>query len=406
MCGSSPNASYWSTGNWRTRAASSTDWCTNSPRPHRRKTRTRPPRASQSRRHRRPTRPSCYRCPASAPASSLVCLPRVATRCGGGTTPRFAVSAGWRRSPGVQEPARGAPPGCPRPAARRRLPLGSRRRPPRPGQPRQVSGAAQPRPWTRPLPALSGRPPAQRRLRHAPRRHLLRPAPCRKCHRVNSQHTPSIDIPHALASPMTKRLVGAVGTSSAACPRRGGRVFASTATAASMRHPVTSRPSRPPSRRRKKTLAKWWGVLFILPLPDSVVRSSSSHSRVAKKLSAIALSKQSPTEPIDSATPRSRQRAPKASEVYWQPWTLSYMSRARSRSRSLLAPSDRQHARVLAAVKAPRYVGLTALTTAPRTLGLALVGRRSILSPPMGPGCRGLAEVHRRRRLLTVTGSA
>ena len=66
---------------------------------------------------------------------------------------------------------------------------------------------------------------------------------------------------------MTKRLVGAVGTSSAACPRRGGRVFASTAPAASMRHPVTSRPSRPPSRRRKKTLAKWWGVLFILPLP-------------------------------------------------------------------------------------------------------------------------------------------
>ena len=46
-----------------------------------------------------------------------------------------------------------------------------------------------------------------------------------------------------------------------------GRVFASTATAASMRHPVTSRPSRPPSRRRKKALAKWWGVLFILPLP-------------------------------------------------------------------------------------------------------------------------------------------
>ena len=61
---------------------------------------------------------------------------------------------------------------------------------------------------------------------------------------------------------MTKRLVGAVGTSSAACPQRGGRVFASTAPAASMRHPVTSRPSRPPSRRRKKTLAKWWGVLY------------------------------------------------------------------------------------------------------------------------------------------------
>ena len=72
------------------------------PRPHRRKTRTRPPRPSQSRRHRRPTRPSCSRCPASAPASSLRCWPRVVTRCGGGTTTRFAVSAGWRRSPGVR----------------------------------------------------------------------------------------------------------------------------------------------------------------------------------------------------------------------------------------------------------------------------------------------------------------
>ena len=64
---------------------------------------------------------------------------------------------------------------------------------------------------------------------------------------------------------MTKRLVGAVGTSSAACPSRGARVFASTATAASMRHPVTSRPPRSPSRRRKKVLAKWWGVLFTWP---------------------------------------------------------------------------------------------------------------------------------------------
>ena len=76
---------------------------------------------------------------------------------------------------------------------------------------------------------------------------------------------------------MTKRLVGAVGTSSAACPRRGGRVFASTAPAASMRHPVTSRPSRPPSRRRKKTLAKWWGVLFILPLPPLYLAATTSH---------------------------------------------------------------------------------------------------------------------------------
>jgi transposase InsO family protein len=48
-------------------------------------------------------------------------------------------------------------------------------------------------------------------------------------------------------------------------------------------------------------------------------RSSNSHSRVAKKLSHIALSKQSPTEPIDGRTRASRQRSPKAIEVYWVP---------------------------------------------------------------------------------------
>ena len=43
--------------------------------------------------------------------------------------------------------------------------------------------------------------------------------------------------------------------------------------------------------------------------------------RVAKKLSAIALSKQSPIEPIEGRTPASRQRWPKAIEVYWLPWS-------------------------------------------------------------------------------------
>ena len=42
----------------------------------------------------------------------------------------------------------------------------------------------------------------------------------------------------------------------------------------------------------------------------------SSHSRVAKKLSAIALSKQSPADPVEVTTPISRHRLPKASEVY------------------------------------------------------------------------------------------
>ena len=59
--------------------------------------------------------------------------------------------------------------------------------------------------------------------------------------------------------------------------------------------------------------AWWWSW--------KCVRSSSSHSRVAKKLSAMALSKQSPTEPIDGTTPHRRQRSPKAKEVDWQPWS-------------------------------------------------------------------------------------
>ena len=50
-------------------------------------------------------------------------------------------------------------------------------------------------------------------------------------------------------------------------------------------------------------------------------RSRSSHSSVAKKLSAIALSWQSPTEPIEATTPRSRQRFANAYDVYWLPWS-------------------------------------------------------------------------------------
>jgi len=49
--------------------------------------------------------------------------------------------------------------------------------------------------------------------------------------------------------------------------------------------------------------------------------SSNSHSRVAKKLSHMALSKQSPTDPIEGLTAASSQRRPKASEVYWLPWS-------------------------------------------------------------------------------------
>ena len=52
----------------------------------------------------------------------------------------------------------------------------------------------------------------------------------------------------------------------------------------------------------------------------------SSHSSVAKKLSAMALSKQSPADPVEGTTPISRHRLPKASEVYCEPLTLSYLS--------------------------------------------------------------------------------
>jgi hypothetical protein len=46
-------------------------------------------------------------------------------------------------------------------------------------------------------------------------------------------------------------------------------------------------------------------------------RARSSHSSVAKKLSHMALSYASPTEPIDGRTPASRQRRPNSIEVYW-----------------------------------------------------------------------------------------
>src|SRR5437764_779764 len=46
-------------------------------------------------------------------------------------------------------------------------------------------------------------------------------------------------------------------------------------------------------------------------------RASNSHSSVAKKLSHMALSYASPTEPIEGRTPASRQRWPNSIELYW-----------------------------------------------------------------------------------------
>ena len=93
ICGSPPNASPWSTASSITRATSSSGWCISSPMLLRRTTPTRPRRTSHRRRS-PGMRPSCCRCPALAPRCSRCCLPREATRWGGGTTTRFAVSAG------------------------------------------------------------------------------------------------------------------------------------------------------------------------------------------------------------------------------------------------------------------------------------------------------------------------
>ena len=56
---------------------------------------------------------------------------------------------------------------------------------------------------------------------------------------------------------------------------------------------------------------------FGLCLEPAAMRSS--HSSVAKKLSHMALSYASPTEPIEGRTPASRQRWPNSIEVYCEP---------------------------------------------------------------------------------------
>ena len=127
-----------------------------------------------------PDAPSCSRCPVSAPRCSPRWLPRVATPYSGGTMKHFAVCGGGFGHPAFgQEPGRDAASGGPRTTARRRLPLGPRRRPTRSGQPGQASGATRPAATDTPAPCVGSRPPAQRRLRDAARRRLLRPARCR-----------------------------------------------------------------------------------------------------------------------------------------------------------------------------------------------------------------------------------
>ena len=113
-------------------------------------------------------------------AAILLSLPGIGTKVlatllaeGSGATAglqrtSLSLRGGSGHPPFGQEHDRDTATSSPRPAARRRLPLGPRRRPTRSGQPRQVPVAASPWSWPRPRSALGGRPPAERRLRDAP----------------------------------------------------------------------------------------------------------------------------------------------------------------------------------------------------------------------------------------------
>src|SRR6266852_99809 len=108
-------------------------------------------------------------------------------------------------------------------------------------------------------------------------------------------------------------------------------------------------------------------------------RSSSSHSSVAKKLSHIALSKQPPTEPIEGRTPASRQRWPKASEVYWAD------SNGRRNIRFKLI--ERYWSKASAGVFHPRaFRGLELRVIATAAMSSALCALRSV---PFGKYWRG-----------------
>jgi len=65
------------------------------------------------------------------------------------------------------------------------------------------------------------------------------------------------------------------------------------------------------------------GALLVDPRGNAngACRSNSSHWRVAKKLSATALSSASPTVPIEPISPAVRRRWPHTQEQYWDPWS-------------------------------------------------------------------------------------
>src|SRR3954453_19031001 len=75
-------------------------------------------------------------------------------------------------------------------------------------------------------------------------------------------------------------------------------------------------------RRRLKKISMYSKTSVLSSAFDGHERPwMSSFLSVAKKLSATALSKQSPLLPIDWAMPAARARWPKASETNWLPWS-------------------------------------------------------------------------------------
>ena len=111
----------------------------------------------------------------------------------------------------------------------------------------RAAATATPEPCARWPTACSTSPAPCSATAPASTRTVPRPPPRERREPTISKVTPVPNLPPIerlpliLVSPMTEPPVGAVGTPSTACPSRGGRVCASTATSASTGHPVTSR---------------------------------------------------------------------------------------------------------------------------------------------------------------------
>ena len=149
--------------------------------------------------------------------------------------------------------------------------MGPRRRPPRSGQPRQVPVALAV--TATHAPCARCRPLAQRRLRDAARRRPLRPAPWRECNHVSRALSPPSWRPPlvcgsrvALVQSSRVYWIGLRDNGAATMPRfpslERGPAFWLALKSNPHGRGATVREGRAPG------LAKWWGVLFVLPLPE------------------------------------------------------------------------------------------------------------------------------------------